>query len=67
MHSVVNYLLQNFIIFVFSRFRNNFFAENHSNIQDRTPKFLLEIMTLVLSANNIGPDKEFILSGRLFI
>jgi hypothetical protein len=51
------------------------FAENHSIIQERTEfdivqkssKFLLEIMTLVSSENNIGSDKEFILSGRSLI
>jgi hypothetical protein len=30
-------------------------------------KFLLEIMTLVPSANNIGSEIEFILRGRSFI
>jgi len=30
-------------------------------------KFLLEIMTLVPSANNIGSETEFILRGRSFI
>jgi hypothetical protein len=76
-HNVVNYwlLVTNFIIFVFSRFRTNLFAENHSVILERTEfdiiqkssKFLLQIMTLVSSANNIGSDKEYILSGRSLI
>jgi len=30
-------------------------------------KFLLEIITLVSSANNTGSDKEFNLRGRSFI
>jgi len=30
-------------------------------------KFLLEIMTLVSSANDVGSDTEFILRGRSFI
>jgi hypothetical protein len=68
MHSEL--LITDFIIFVFSRFRTNLSAANHSIIRQGTEfdivckssKFLLEIMTLVSSANNIGSDKEFILS-----
>jgi hypothetical protein len=65
----------NFIIFLFSRFRTNLFAENHSiilertefDIVDKSSTFLLEIMKLASSANNIASDKEFILSGRSLI
>jgi hypothetical protein len=32
----------------------------------KTPKCLLEIMTLVSLANNIGSDTEFIFRGRSF-
>jgi hypothetical protein len=69
------FFVTDFIIFVFSRFRTNLLAANHSIIQERTRfdvvekslKFPLEIMTLVSSANNIGSAKEFIPSGRSFI
>ena len=52
----------------------NYLAANHLLIQERTileteqksPKFLLEIMTLVSSINNIGSDTEF-LRERSFI
>ena len=65
----------NFIIFVLSNFRTELLATNHLIIQERTKfnieqkfsKFLLEIKTLVSSANNIGSDTEFILRGRSFI
>jgi hypothetical protein len=33
----------------------------------KSSKYLLQIMTLVSSANNIGSGIEFILSGRSFI
>jgi hypothetical protein len=74
MHSVA-YSVTDFIIFVFSRFRINLLAANHSIIRERTRfnvaekslKFPLEIMTLVSSANNIGFAREFILGGRSFI
>jgi hypothetical protein len=36
-------------------------------MEQKSPKFLLEIMILVSSANNIGSDIEFILRGRSFI
>jgi hypothetical protein len=73
MHNVANSLLQ--ISFVFSRFRINLLAANHSiicektrlDVAERSLKFPLEIMTLVSSANNIGSAREFILSGRSFI
>jgi hypothetical protein len=47
-------------------------AANHSvickrtrfDVEEKSPKFPLEIMTLVSSANNIGSAKEFILSER---
>jgi hypothetical protein len=65
----------NFIIFVLSNFRTELLATNHLIIQERTKfnneqkflKFLLEIKTLLSSANNIGSDTEFILRGRSFI
>jgi len=65
----------NFIILVLSKFRNKLLAANHLIIWGRTKfkneekssKFLLEIVTVVSSANNIGSDTEFILRGRLFI
>jgi hypothetical protein len=34
--------------------------------EQKSSKFLLEIMTLVSSATNIGCDTEFILRGRSF-
>ena len=34
---------------------------------EQKSKFLLEMMTLVSSTNNIGSDTEFILRGRSFI
>jgi hypothetical protein len=65
----------NFIIFVLSRFRTNLLTADHLIIWEKTkfdteqksPKFLLEIMALMSSANNIGSDIEFILRGRSFI
>jgi hypothetical protein len=68
MHSMVNLLVKNFIIFVLSRFSTNLLAVNHSIILVRTKfatvqkssKFLLYIMTLVSSAKSIGFDMEFI-------
>jgi hypothetical protein len=75
MQSVAYSLLQLSLYLFFSRFRINFLAANHSIIRERTRfdvaekslKFLLEIMTLVSSANNIGFTREFILDGRSFI
>jgi hypothetical protein len=63
------------IIFIFSTFKTNLLAENHSLILARTSfavvensiRFLLEIVTLVSSANNIGSAREFILNGKSFI
>jgi len=60
----------NFIIFVLY-----YLAANHLLIQERNildteqkcSKFLLEIMTLVSSINNIGSDMEFFLRERSFI
>jgi len=54
----------NLIIFVLSKFRNKLLAANHFIIQHRTKSdteqkslnFLLEIMKLVSTANNIGYD-----------
>ena len=61
----------NFIMFVLSKFRTEVLAANHLILCKRTKfdtkqnlKFLLEIMTLVSLANNIGSDTEFILRGR---
>jgi hypothetical protein len=64
------FFVTNFITFVFSRFRINLLAANHSIIRERTRldvaekslKFPLEIMTLVASANNIGSARESLLS-----
>jgi hypothetical protein len=64
--------VMNFITFILSKFRIKLLAANHLIIQERSKfdtqkstKFLLEIMTLVPSANNIGSETEFILRGRL--
>jgi len=65
----------NFIIFVFSNFRNELLATNHLIVRERTKfnieqkslKFLLEIKTLVSSANNTGSVTQFVLRGRSFI
>ena len=59
----------NFIIFVLSKYKTKLLAANHLITKDRTKfdieqkssKFLLEIMTHVPLAN-IGSDKQFILS-----
>jgi hypothetical protein len=56
-------------------FRTKLLVANRVIIRQRTKfdteqkslKFLLEIMTLVSSANNTGSDTEFILRGRSFI
>jgi hypothetical protein len=64
----------NFIIFISSKFRTKLFAANHFIIKERTQhdtvqkssKFLLEITTLVSSANNIVSNTEFIFRGRTF-
>jgi hypothetical protein len=61
----------NFIIFVLSKFRSNLFAANgiiiwkstKFDIEEKSSKFLLEIMTLVSSANNICSDIEFLHRG----
>jgi hypothetical protein len=65
----------NFIVFVLSEFRINLLAANCLIIGKRTKcdneekssKFLLDIMTLESPANNIGCDIEMILGGRSFI
>jgi hypothetical protein len=65
----------NFIILVLFKFRTKLLAANHLIMQERTKfdteekssKCLLEIMTLVSSANNIGSDTECIPKGRSFI
>ena len=61
----------NFIIFVLSNFRTELLTGNHLIVQERTKfntkqkslKFLLEIKTVVSSANNIDSNTEFILRG----
>jgi hypothetical protein len=64
----------NFIIFVLPKFRTKLLATNHLitettkfNNEQKSLKFLLEIMTLVSSANNTGSDTEFNLKGMSFI
>jgi hypothetical protein len=65
----------NFIIFVLSKFITKLLAVCHLIIQEGTKldtehkslKFLLEIVTLVSSANNIVFNTEFIFRGRSFI
>jgi hypothetical protein len=65
----------NFNIFVFSKFKTNLLAENHSSIHakswsavvENSVRLLLEIITLVSSANNMGSAREFILNERSFI
>ena len=62
----------NFTIFVLSKFKTNLLAANNLivwertkfDIQQKSSKFLLEIMTLFSSENNIGSDVEFIPIGR---
>ena len=64
-----------FNIFVFSKFKTNLLVENHSIIRAKTRfavvensvRLLLEIITLVSSANNMGSAREFILNERSFI
>jgi len=65
----------NFIIFILSKFRTKLLAPNHLIIQERiifdteqkSLKFLLEIMTLLTSAYNIDSDTEFIRRGSSVI
>jgi len=69
------FFVMNFIIVVLSKFMTKLLAANHLIIWERTKfvteqkssKFLLKIMTLVLSANNTCSDIDFILRGRLYI
>ena len=69
------FFVKNFIIFFLSQSRTKLLAANHLIIWERTKydteqkslKFLLKVMTLVSSANDIGSDTEFILRGRSFI
>jgi hypothetical protein len=68
------YFIINFITFVLSRFSDSLFAENHLLISKRTlfdsmqksSKFLIEIMTLVSSANIMGIDEAFRVGGMSF-
>jgi len=65
----------NFITFISSKFRTKLLAANYLIIRERTifdteqksSKFLLEIMALVSIANNVGSDTEFTIRGRSFI
>jgi hypothetical protein len=62
----------NFITFVLSRFRASLLALNHLFLWESTlfavaqksSNFLLEIITLVSSANIKGSDEIFIVGGR---
>jgi len=66
------FYVTNFIMFVFSRFKTNTLAENHSvkcartkfTVVENSVKFLLEIITLVTSAKNIGSTRDFIRNER---
>jgi len=62
------FFVMNFIIFVLSKFRTNFFFAPKRikfYIKQKLSKFLLEIMTIVSSSNN--SDTAFILRGRSYI
>jgi hypothetical protein len=62
----------NFIMFILSKFKVNFFGATHLLIRDTnlfdymqtSPKFLLEFMTLVSSANIIGAVRVFIVGAK---
>jgi hypothetical protein len=68
-------LIRNFIILVLSKFRVSLFTANNLSIRDITlfhnmqiiSKFLLEIMTLMSSANIIGAARVFFVGRRSFI
>ena len=72
MQNVMKLFAMNFIIFVLSKLRTKLLAANHLIVWERIKfhteenslKFLLEIMTLVSSANNIISNAAFILRGR---
>jgi hypothetical protein len=65
----------NFITFVLSKFITKLLAANYLIIykgtkfdtEQKTFRFLLEIMTLWSSANNTVSGTEFILKGRSFV
>jgi hypothetical protein len=65
----------NFILFVLSKIRIKLLAANYLIIRDRNKLnseqkssiFLLYIMTLVSSANNIGSNTAIILGARSYI
>jgi hypothetical protein len=67
--------VMNFTVLVLSKFRTKLSAANSLVISERTKfdseqissKFLLAIMTLIQSANNIRSDAELILRGVPFI
>jgi len=69
------FFVMNLIIVILSKFRTKLLAANHSIIwrrngsdnEQKPSKFLLDIMTLVSLANNIGYDTEFYSGGKLFI
>jgi len=68
------FFVMNFITVVYSKLRTKLLAPNHLiisvrikfNTKQKYSKFLLEIMRLVTTANNIGSGTEFILRGRPF-
>jgi len=61
--------------FDLSKFKINLLAENHIitwernrfGTEQKSPKFMLEIMTLVSWANDIRSDIGYILSGKGYI
>ena len=65
----------NFIIFIVSKFRIKLSSVNHLIIRERTKfdpeqkpsKFLLAVMTLVSSGNNIGSDVEFMEGKVIYV
>jgi len=64
-----------YLFFFFSKFKTKMLADNHPIVRAKTRfgdvekyiKFVLEIITLLSSANNIGSAREFICNGRLLI
>ena len=69
------YLFHIFIIAILSKFRTNLLAANHLiiwegiklDIEKKPLNALLEIVTLVTSANNIGSYIEFIQRKVIYI
>ena len=70
----MRFFVINFIIFILPKFLTKLLAANHLIIfetaefdtEQKSSKFMLDIMTLVSSVNNIDSDTEF-LRGRSFI